>query len=320
MSMLGERYRSLLFAYPEEYRSTHEEEILTTLLDGAAPGQRWPNAREAAGLLVGGLSTRARIAAAEGSRAIWSDGLRLGALLLLCSLTSDAIQGSMGQPGLSLWLVSILLGAACVLVVRGMPRAAVAAIVVAALVESRVRPDVMSTPFRTFQLLATQRLYHLLAAVAVAGILLWLARGGRGRQPWSWAVAALALACTVAYAHVVPVLETGGARNWHDFRFPVPLSLFELVLPVGALSLVTLLARDARPGIAAAIYVEAHLAARLLIVLGQPFLYGPQTMQILILSDVQWWQYVVAPFVVPAALVLITLASAVVSYRRAADT
>ena len=52
------RYRRLLWAYPRWYRRERGREILTTLLDAAAPDRRWPSARDAADLLRGGLRRR----------------------------------------------------------------------------------------------------------------------------------------------------------------------------------------------------------------------------------------------------------------------
>lgn len=60
MSTLEALYRRLMFAYPGQYRRIREDEIVGTLLDVARPGQRLPSLREAAGLILGGLRTRAR--------------------------------------------------------------------------------------------------------------------------------------------------------------------------------------------------------------------------------------------------------------------
>lgn len=52
------RYRRLLWAYPRWYRRERGTEILTTVLDAAAPGRRWPSARDAVDLLRGGVRLR----------------------------------------------------------------------------------------------------------------------------------------------------------------------------------------------------------------------------------------------------------------------
>jgi hypothetical protein len=59
MSPLERRYRRLLRAYPAQYRSDRADEMLGTLLDAAAPGQRRPSARESASLIAGGIRARA---------------------------------------------------------------------------------------------------------------------------------------------------------------------------------------------------------------------------------------------------------------------
>jgi hypothetical protein len=42
---LGRAYRRLMWAYPRWYRRERGAELVTTLLDDAAPGQRWPRGR-----------------------------------------------------------------------------------------------------------------------------------------------------------------------------------------------------------------------------------------------------------------------------------
>ncbi|MEJ3750270.1 hypothetical protein WEI85_44305 [Actinomycetes bacterium KLBMP 9797] len=51
-------YRWLLRAYPRRYRRARATEMLTTLLDGAEPGQRRPHPGDALDLLLGGLRCR----------------------------------------------------------------------------------------------------------------------------------------------------------------------------------------------------------------------------------------------------------------------
>ena len=87
---LERRYRRLLWAYPAAYRHRRGDELLATLLEAAPPGQRYPTLRETLGLLGGGLSARAGLAGGCTPWTLWAEGLRLGALLLLVSLTGDA--------------------------------------------------------------------------------------------------------------------------------------------------------------------------------------------------------------------------------------
>jgi hypothetical protein len=81
-------YRRLLRAYPPAYRTAHGEEIVGTLLEVSA-GRNRPSAREAAGLVRGGLATRLRERTAHAAP-WWADGLALGAFLIaLTDLFSD---------------------------------------------------------------------------------------------------------------------------------------------------------------------------------------------------------------------------------------
>jgi hypothetical protein len=58
---LERRYRRLLLAYPGPYRRGHGAEIVTTLLEMAAPGQTRPSASESWHLFVSGLRQRFRL-------------------------------------------------------------------------------------------------------------------------------------------------------------------------------------------------------------------------------------------------------------------
>jgi hypothetical protein len=84
-STLERRYRLLLRCYPARYRLDRGSELIGTLLDMAAPGQRWPAPTDAADLVVNGLRRRAREDATPGL----AGGLRIAgpvALLLAGAL------------------------------------------------------------------------------------------------------------------------------------------------------------------------------------------------------------------------------------------
>jgi hypothetical protein len=55
---LERRYQRLLLAYPRRYRRARGAELLTTLLEAAPAGRRWPTWAETVDLLVGGLRCR----------------------------------------------------------------------------------------------------------------------------------------------------------------------------------------------------------------------------------------------------------------------
>ncbi|GAB3986492.1 hypothetical protein GCM10029978_102160 [Actinoallomurus acanthiterrae] len=104
-------YRRLLRAYPPAYRAAHGEEIVGTLLEVSARHGR-PSAREAAGLVRGGLAARLRERTAHPTP-WWADGLALGAFLIaLSDLTADLahLDGGVGNAA---WLVCslVLVGA-----------------------------------------------------------------------------------------------------------------------------------------------------------------------------------------------------------------
>jgi hypothetical protein len=83
MSPLERRYRWLLRAYPADYRAQRADEILGTLLEVASPGQRFPGARETAGLIAGAMRARATRNASLPPLA----GIRLAALLASATFT-----------------------------------------------------------------------------------------------------------------------------------------------------------------------------------------------------------------------------------------
>ncbi len=57
---LADRYRRLIAVYPTEYRRLRGEELIGTLLDAAAPGQRFPSPADVVDLTRGALRVRAR--------------------------------------------------------------------------------------------------------------------------------------------------------------------------------------------------------------------------------------------------------------------
>lgn len=82
-STLDQLYERLLFTYPRAYRSERGDELVSTAVEVARPGQRLPGLREAFGFFVGGLRTRSRLARLGSSVMTWADGLRLGAATVM---------------------------------------------------------------------------------------------------------------------------------------------------------------------------------------------------------------------------------------------
>ncbi|GAA1514589.1 hypothetical protein GCM10009827_031640 [Dactylosporangium maewongense] len=81
-AVLARRYEALLRAYPKAWRTGRGEEMLGTLLDAAEPGRRTPSPREAASILVQGTKERFGLRRHRTAGAVWSEGLRIGALVL----------------------------------------------------------------------------------------------------------------------------------------------------------------------------------------------------------------------------------------------
>ncbi|MGI5240115.1 hypothetical protein [Dactylosporangium sp. CA-139066] len=95
--VLTRRYRLLLLAYPPEYRRRRGDELLGTVLEDASAGQRWPSGREAASIVAQGMRARLGAAGRRTPGAVWSEGLQMGALLLLgfafAGLVPDLVWG-----------------------------------------------------------------------------------------------------------------------------------------------------------------------------------------------------------------------------------
>ncbi len=87
---LRRRYERLLLLYPREYRAAYGAELVDTLLEASRPGQLRPTAREAVGLLLGGLRTATR-QASNGPPPQWLDGLHLGVYLLMLTMLTTAV-------------------------------------------------------------------------------------------------------------------------------------------------------------------------------------------------------------------------------------
>jgi len=193
MLSLEQRYRLLMRFYPPSYRQDNEGEMLSTLVDVAAPGQIDPSLREGAALAVGGLRARSRLAVARGWGIVWADSLRLTALVLLGSVASDfalfAVSG--GDLLLRLRVVPVLLALAMVATVRGASRVALFLVGAALLDGWRFLAPEWQQP----DLPVTMHLqYTTMALAAAVCALTWHGLRGGVRTPWSWWAAAVAVA------------------------------------------------------------------------------------------------------------------------------
>lgn len=139
MSPLEQRCRTLLRAYPRWYRRQRGDEMLATLLEASQPGQRWPSARDARALIIGGLRVRAtqdqRLTTAANLRLAAQLGAALTLLLLIAGNLTSAIliwaHIYAQNIGNGLWSVYGLLGLATVVAAWFAPRLVVAVLAAA---------------------------------------------------------------------------------------------------------------------------------------------------------------------------------------------
>ena len=232
---LRRRYQRLLFTYPSAYRRAHGEEMIATLLDAAQPDQQLPAPREVASLLLGGLRTRARQAAMESPRRLWTDGLQLGVLLVVLVNLGHALHSPLPFP---LWIALVALGALAVL--RGWTQTALLATAVTALAAARPLLPQVSLPSLPWWLPGYGD-WSMVARYAVPAVVLavlaWPRMGRPRARSWWWLLLPASAALPLegqAWALTQASLEVG-------------LLLVVLVVTVGAL--------DPRPAIGAAVYL-----------------------------------------------------------------
>lgn len=259
MTPLERRYRLLLLAYPRAYRAAHGEELLGVLLDCAEPGRTVPEARQAAGLVGGGLGERVWHAARGDA---WRDGLHLGVTAVMAAQLAVLLPYAQRIP---LWVLASAFG--LVAVVRGRVWAALAGAALsgakAMMIAAAWQPvDVTLLPVYP-GFLAERPLFAAsgpaIVAVGYAVVccgLLVLAAGARPRRrSWWWPAA-------------VPLAAWAGPAWMPDGAAPA-IGLGRLALEVGALCLAVWAARkarDARWALAASLYllvVSAQLAEHL---------------------------------------------------------
>jgi hypothetical protein len=92
MSVLENRYRSLLRSYPVDHRRVHEEEMLGVLLADAGPEQTRPSVRDALDLVRGGLGIRIRRTPSALAEAGWRDGAALLSVIAPLILLAETVR------------------------------------------------------------------------------------------------------------------------------------------------------------------------------------------------------------------------------------
>ena len=113
------RYRTLLRAYPPQYRAEHGDEIMDTLAQTTPAERSWPVWREARALLAAGLRMRALTSGGNSSRGLVLDGLHIGATLLVAANAALAVLAVTGSSSRG---IDKLTGLAWVLAFAGMVR------------------------------------------------------------------------------------------------------------------------------------------------------------------------------------------------------
>jgi hypothetical protein len=232
---LRRRYQRLLLTYPTGYRAAHGDEILGTLLEAARPTQRFPSWRESTSLLLGGLRMRARQAAKESPRRLWTDGLQLGVLLVVLGNLGHALQ--MLFP---LWIVLVAVGALAVL--RGWRRTALAATAIAALAVARPLLPHVGLPWWLPGYGDWSAVGRYLWPAMVLAVLAWPGVGRLRPRSWWWLLLPAAQAALPLAEGPWAVVKAGAELG---------LLLAVLVVAVGAL--------DPRAAIAAAVYLVPGL-------------------------------------------------------------
>jgi hypothetical protein len=232
---LRRRYQRLLVTYPAGYRAAHGEEILGTLLEAAAPTQRFPSWREASSLLLGGLRLRARQAATQSPARLWTDGLHLGVLLVVLVNLGGAL-----ELRFPLWTVLVAVGALAVL--RGWGRTALAATAIATLAVARPLLPHFELPWWLPGYGDWSAVGRYVWPAVVLAVLAWPGVARLRPRSWWWLLLPAAQAA-------LPLAE----RPWSVVKAgaEVGLLLAVLVVAVGAL--------DPRPAIAAAVYLVPGL-------------------------------------------------------------
>ncbi|MER7505179.1 hypothetical protein AB0L05_34895 [Nonomuraea pusilla] len=249
-TVLERRYRRLLLAYPRTYRTAHGDELLDVLLESAGPGRTVPAAREAWGLLTGGV--RSRIAH-QATGSAWADGLHLGVTAVAAANLAALLPYVGAMP---LW--TLLSAIALLAVLRGrvaaaLPLSLVTGVKAVAIADGRQVFDLTLVPVDP-SLLTDHALFADSSPLAVAsryavvllGLLVLASRrreAPRVRSWWWYAVA-------VAAAWAGPV--------WMADDTMFPLSLSRLAVEAAALGLAAAacyLARDHRWALASGIYL-----------------------------------------------------------------
>ena len=198
---LARGYRRLLAVYPVWYRRVHEEQMLAVLMADAPPGKRRPGIAEAADLLWGALRIRCQPSRTGGAEPVWRDALAVVSLIVpLIVVTGFVVTGTRGAfDTRGSWSSA-----------SGFPLGFL---------------KIMAAPLALGALVPLMLRTRRLAALAAAGLLIWLVSGLEGPGlPALLALGALGLPAPLALGALVPLavrmrrlaaLAAAGLLIWH---------------------------------------------------------------------------------------------------------
>ena len=149
--VLEKRYRTLLRAYPAEYRRERADELIDTLLGDEPTTRRWPTLRQATALIRGGLRVHSGSRAARPTAVLLWQGLHLGAMAVLAlgalfglrDVLETLRSGGLSDPLVVLrdhGVYVVMVGAALVALAAGRTRTAAVLTVAAAVVPTVISP------------------------------------------------------------------------------------------------------------------------------------------------------------------------------------
>jgi hypothetical protein len=287
---LERRARTLLRAYPADYRHGRAEEIIGTLLEAAPPGRSFPTAREAWSLLAGGRHARATRNHRPGAKANLRLALLLGISIYLGVYFGLGLAGSVLGffPGQS-WLTNttLALGTAMALAPWLGSRTAVTALAIPAgalVAYGDLRGDHAGA--------ATMSVAELLIVMAALAAL----SGGPVRLPRSWLWLPCAFPLALAAERLLSLLHVLGLGPGPDLLDYPEVGALVLLAVVVICWLVT----DPRPAFALCLAVLLQVVMMTLpeLVYGDPFLI-PDLKFLLIMFAI------VLPVLLPAAWLLL---------------
>jgi len=259
MSPLERRCRTLLRAYPRWYRRQRGDEMLATLLEASQPGQRWPSARDAGALIMGGL----RVRVAQDQRLTTAANLRLAGQLGVVLTLMLFVAGNLTTVFL-IWLHFYALGTGTVRwTVFGLLELAV---VVAAWFAPRRVVMVLAAAATAAVVWAywdSDRVMAILPGGLLVSLAVLVCRGERLPRSWLWLAGAL-FAWSVLQA--LTLLD--------PLRFLFGPLAFAPWIMLGLVACWTLV--DARPALALAIYVACtFVVSQLLNYIGYGYAVSP---------------------------------------------